>query len=783
MDYGPAPESSRHAENWLASKKDTFALFIGGKWVKPASKKKHKVLNPATGEVLGQIADANAKDVDRAVQAATHAFPAWKGLSGHQRARYLYAIARAVQKNARLFAVLESLDNGKPIRESRDIDIPLVARHFYHHAGWAQLQHQVLPDHEPIGVIGQIIPWNFPLLMLAWKIAPAIAMGNTVILKPAPYTPLTALLFADILEEVQLPPGVVNIVTGGDQTGKAIVSHPGIQKIAFTGSTEAGRHIRQATAGTGKSLTLELGGKSPYIVFDSADQDAAIEGLVDAIWFNQGQVCCAGSRLLVQENIAEDFLEALKRRMSKLVTGDSLDKGIDLGAIVDPIQHQTITEWVNRGVEEGATLFQPDISMPETGCFYPPTLLYHVAPAASVAREEIFGPVLVAMTFRTPSEAIMLANNTRYGLAGSVWSENISLALEVAHRIKAGSIWINATNLFDAAAGFGGYRESGYGREGGKEGLYAYLKPTYLRTQPTPPSNKGASSNARPSPPPGIDRTIKLYIGGKQVRPDSGYQQDILNPAGERVGSVGEGNRKDIRNAVEAAHKARGWADRTPHNRAQILFYIAENLSLRANEWVDTILRNTNAKKSQAREEVEQSISRLFSYAAWADKFGGSIQETTLKGFVTRYHDYLGVIGIACPDTPSLLGFVSLLAPAIARGNTIVIIPSPVSPIPATEMYQVFDTSDLPPGVVNIVTGDREALVQTLVDHDDVDAMWYFGTAEGSKQVEYHSASNMKRTWVNQGKARSWFDPVQGEGEEFLRQAIQVKNIWIPTGI
>ena len=392
-----------------------------------------------------------------------------------------------------------------PSAKSRDIDVPLVARHFYHHAGWAQLLDSELRDYQPLGVVGQVIPWNFPLLMLAWKIAPALATGNTVVIKPAPYTPLTALLFAEIIAEAGLPPGVVNIVTGGDAAGAALVAHDDLDKVAFTGSTAVGRLIRQATAGKDIKLTLELGGKSPFIVYDDADLDGAIEGLIDAIFFNQGEVCCAGSRLLVQENIADGFLARLKARMSRLRLGDALDKGIDIGALIDPVQYEMIDQWVRRGISEGADVYQPECNLPASGCFYPPTLLTNLEASAAVAQQEIFGPVLVAMSFRTHSEAVELANNTRYGLAASVWSENISLALETARQVKAGSVWINSTNLFDAAAGFGGYRESGYGprrRQGGPLRLYApQVASAHQAAAGRPAGRLGRAYTARPCPP------------------------------------------------------------------------------------------------------------------------------------------------------------------------------------------------------------------------------------------------------------------------------------------
>lgn len=800
MEYGPAPESPATALAWLDDHQRDFGLFINNRWVKPDGRGRMAVTNPANGDELAQVTIAAAAEVDAAVDAARAAQQEWAQLSDHQRARYLYAVARGIQKHHRLLAVLESLDNGKPIRESRDLDVPLVARHFYYHAGWAQLMSKELPGYEPLGVVGQIIPWNFPLLMLAWKIAPALAMGNTVVLKTAPATPLTALLFAEIVAEAGLPPGVVNILTGDDETGKLITAHPGFDKFAFTGSTEVGKIIRRVTAGRGVKLSLELGGKSPYLVFDDADQEAAVEGLVDAIWFNQGEVCCAGSRLLVQENIAERFYERLRRRMDRLRISDPLDKSIDIGAIVDPTQLERIDAWVQRGVAEGATLYQPDCELPEGGCFYPPTLLTNVSTASSVVQEEIFGPVLVGMTFRTPDEAVVLANNTRYGLAASLWSENINLALDVSTKIKAGTVWINSTNLLDAASGFGGYRESGFGREGGKEGLYEYVKPTWQPRFEGPaaaqPDEKwGAYVPGRPASLPrsngrgngrsnglGIDRTAKLYIGGKQVRPDGNYAYPVLNGKGELVDYAGDGNRKDIRDAVEAAHKAKGWADRTPHNRAQILYYIAENLDIRADEFAERLRAMSSQSLKSARAEVDLAISRLFSYASYADKYGGVLQETSLYGLVVGLTEPVGVVGIACPDDNPLLAFVSLLGPAIARGNTVVIIPSTTAPLAATDFYQILETSDLPAGVVNIVTGNRDHLTRTLVEHDDVDAMWYFGDAQGSMEVEYRSASNMKRTWVSYGKQRDWSDPQQGEGEAFLRHATQVKNIWAPMG-
>ena len=770
MSYGPAPESGTEAQDWLKAHGSRFGHWIDGGFTKPGET--FETTNPATAKVLAEVTQGSAKDLDAAIAAARRAQPKWARLSGHQRARHLYALARLVQKNARLLAVLETMDNGKPIRESRDIDVPLVARHFYYHAGLAQLLPSELPDMAPLGVCGAVIPWNFPLLMLAWKVAPALAAGNTIVLKPAEYTPLTALLFAELSREAGLPKGVLNIVTGDGATGAALVAHPGIDKIAFTGSTAVGRKIRQVTAGTGKALTLELGGKSPYIVFDDADLDSAIEGLVDAIWFNQGQVCCAGSRLLVQEGVAGRFHEKLKRRMDGLRIGDPLDKCIDVGAVVDPIQLATITAMVDAN-REGET-YRAATPLP-SGCFYPPTLITGLSAASTLMQEEIFGPVLVSMTFRTPAEAVELANNTRYGLAATVWTENVNLALDVAPKLKAGVVWVNATNLFDAAAGFGGVRESGFGREGGWEGLMAYLRPAQDSKALKPVL---AVPAPRDPQVPDLDRTAKLYVGGKQARPDGGYSKAVWSPRGKLLGHVGIGNRKDIRNAVEAAHAAKGWARTTGHARAQILYYIAENLSARADEFSQR-LRDLTGRDGAA--EVGASISRLFTYAAWADKYDGAAKSVPIRGIALAMNEPCGVIGVLAPDEVPLLGLISVMAPAIAMGNTCVLVPSEPFPLAATDLYQVLETSDLPGGVVNIVTGGHAELAKTLAGHMDVDAVWSFSSTDLAALIEGESTANLKRTWVNRGRARDWFG-AGGEGREFLRQATEVKTVWVPYG-
>ncbi len=808
MEYGPAPEAAGEVMRWLDGHNRTFSHFINGRWT-GGNGASFQTKDPATGELLATVAEADAAEVEHAVRSARAALPGWQALSGHQRARFLYALARQVQKHARRLAVLETLDNGKPIRESREVDVPLVARHFYYHAGWAQLlgslgeagfRGEDFRGTVPVGVVGAIIPWNFPLLMLAWKVAPALAAGCTVVIKPAEYTPLTALALAEIAEEIGLPPGVLNVVNGKGDTGAALAAHPGVDKIAFTGSTEVGRRIRQETAGSGKKLSLELGGKSPFIVFDDADLDSAVEGLVDGIWFNGGQVCCAGSRLLVQERVAERLYDKLRARMRTLRVGSPLDKAIDLGAIADQVQVERIDRYIQAGVRDGASCWQPEMTLPGQGLFVKPTLLTGVSPSSSVAQEEIFGPVLAAMTFRTPAEAVELANNTVYGLAASIWSENINVALDVAAQVKAGVVWVNATNVFDAACGFGGYRESGFGREGGPEGMWEYLQPAWLRgagqdgpAAPLPEPTAGSEFAASAAPGvdasrpevaaagPPIDRTVKQYIGGKQVRPDSGYSVPVFAADGSLAGHAPAGSRKDIRNAVEAARAAASrWGKQTAHGRAQVLYFLAENLAQRRDE----IVRKLGAfvGESEAAVELDAAVERTFSYAAWADKFEGTVHHPPFRMVAMALHEPLGVVGVLAPEASPLLGLLSLALPLVAMGNAVVAIPGERGATPMAELYQVLDTSDVPAGVLNLVAGKAMELGRTLAEHDDVDAVWSFGDSAAATMVQAASTGNLKQVWTNEGRAVDWLDPAQAEGRWYLRHATQIKNIWVPYG-
>jgi aldehyde dehydrogenase (NAD+) len=786
MEYGTAPEDPKEAQQWLDRHHRRFDAFIDGAWAKSADGEYFETSDPSSGDTLAEVAVANAGDVDAAVAAARKALPGWQSLSGHQRARHLYAIARQVQKHSRRLAVLETIDNGKPIRESRDIDIPLVARHFYHHAGWAQLLESEFPNFEACGVVGQIIPWNFPLLMFAWKVAPALAAGNTVVIKPAENTPLTALALAELAMEVGLPAGVLNVVNGGPATGRLIVDHPGIDKIAFTGSTEVGRIIAKATAKSHKKLSLELGGKSPFVVFDDADLDSAVEGLVDGIWFNQGQVCCAGSRLLVQERIAETLYAKLRTRMETLRVGSPLDKAIDIGAIVSPAQLDTIRRTVEAGVAEGARCWQPGTPLPQKGNYFPPTLLTDVHPTATVAQMEIFGPVLVAMTFRTPAEAVELANNTVYGLAASIWSENINVALDLAAQVKAGVVWVNSTNQFDAACGFGGYRESGYGREGGREGMLEYLTPKWLHAlppanvAPPQPDVEDDETDQVASPDSSIDRTVKQYIGGRQVRPDSGYSVPVYGKDGQLLGEAPLGNRKDIRNAVEAARAATGWARTTAHARAQVIYYLAENMIQRRDEIAHRLARVIGEKR--AKLEADLSIERIFAYAAWADKYEGVVHHPPGRNITIAMPEPVGAIGILAPAEAPLLGVLSLILPAIAMGNSVVAVPSERYPLIQGDLYQLLDTSDVPAGVVNLVAGKAAELGKTLAEHDNIDAIWCFQSDEEAAMVRAASVGNMKQVWTNDGREYDWYDSGRAEGRWFLQHATQVKNIWVPYG-
>jgi len=775
LSYGLAPEDSKEVISWINSLNNPNSLFINGIWVKSKSSKKIQVINPATNKKLTNLTVSNKADVNVAVLAAKKAFNKWSKTSRNTRAKYLYALARLIQKHSRFLSVLETIDNGKPIRETRDIDIPLVARHFYYHAGWAKKICTKI--HKPIGVVGQIIPWNFPLLMLAWKIAPAIASGNTVVLKPAEFTSLTALYFAELCQKARIPKGVINIITGDGSTGELITSHPDTKKIAFTGSTEVGKKIIQSTSTQEKKLTMELGGKSPFIVFEDADLDSAVEGVVDAIWFNQGQVCCAGSRLLVQESVEKIFIKKLKNRMEKLRVGNPLDKSIDIGAIVAPIQLKKIQSIVKKGEKEGSKLWQPSWACPKEGLFYPPSIFTNVSPASFIAQVEIFGPVLSVLSFRTPNEAVTIANNTPYGLAASIWSENINLALDVAPKIKAGVIWINSTNLFDAACGFGGYKESGFGREGGIEGIRAYQEISLPEL-----SKVRKKINKNKVELPSIDTTPKLYIGGKQKRPDSGYSFNQLSAQKKFICDIARANRKDVRDTVEVASKSK-IASLNNFNRSQILFYLAENLSQRKETFVNLLMSITGINKNQALKEFEQSCERIFYYASMADKFEGNIHNPPMRGLTLAVKESIGIVASIMNDHQPLLSLSTIISSLFANGNASIIVPSEKTSLIATSLYQVFETSDIPAGSINILTAKENELNETLTQHENIHGIWAFSSNVTVRSSIIHgTVFNLKRYWCPKNNNIDWSNNSKDFLNEFLHEGSQVKNIWIPYG-
>ncbi len=771
-DYSPAPESTS-----IISIDETYGLFIGGKFVEPASGDYFKTINPASEEVLSAIALAGEQDVDAAVGAARAAFDDWRAVGPSDRARYVFRIARLVQERSRELAVLETVNGGKPIKESRDVDVPLTAAHFFYYAGWADKLEFAFPGRasDPVGVCGQIIPWNFPLLMLAWKIAPALASGNTVVLKPAETTPLTALLFAAICEQAGLPPGVVNIVTGAGETGAALVNHPNVDKIAFTGSTEVGRGIQKALAGSNKRLTLELGGKAANVVFEDAAMDQAVEGVVNGIFFNQGHVCCAGSRLLVQESVADRFLAKLKRRLSLLRVGDPLDKNTDIGAINSRDQLNKIKQLVEVGLDEGAEIFQPPCEIPERGFWFPPTIFTGVSQSHRIAQEEIFGPVLSVMTFRTPEEAVEKANNTPYGLSAGVWTEKGSRILWMADRLRAGVVWANTFNRFDPASPFGGYKESGFGREGGRHGLEPYVRLTE-RSAAASPSSRSARTS-RPVFEPTRDRsavrkTYKLYVGGKFPRSESGRSYEAVGADGDFLAYAVLASRKDVRHAVVAARSAwPDWAGVTAYNRGQILYRVAEMLESRRGQLEQEIYR----AEGEAGTQVDEAIDCLVYYAGWTDKLSqvtGNLNPVAGAYFNITSPESSGVAGIVAPEAPSLIGLVERLAPALCAGDSTVVLASEGFPLPAIALSECLATADVPPGVVNILTGSKRELIPVLSSHLDVDVLDVTGIDEPALQeVEQAAAGNIKRI-VRPGT----------RGPDAVTGFMDMKTVWHPKG-
>jgi len=838
-EYAPAPESAA-----IGRLRERYQMYIGGRFVDGRGDDV-KSINPATEEPLAAVSTAGIADVDDAVAAARTAYQqTWSRISAAERGKYLYRIARGIAERARELAVVETLDNGKPIRESRDVDVPTAAAHFFYHAGWAdKLQHAGFgAAPAALGVAGQVIPWNFPLLMAAWKIAPALAAGNTVVIKPAETTPLSILVLAEIIADADLPPGVVNIITGAGDIGAALVNHPGIDKVAFTGSTDVGRQIQASLAGTGRKVTLELGGKAANIVFDDAPIDQAVEGIVNGIFFNQGHVCCAGSRLLVQESVADEVNEKLRARIVTLRLGDPMDKNTDVGAINSATQLATIRSLSDTGEAEGATRWTPPCPVPDRGFFFPPTVFTQVSQSMRIAREEIFGPVLSVLTFRTPDEAVAKANNTPYGLSAGVWTEKGSRILGMASALRAGVVWANTFNRFDPTAAFGGYKESGFGREGGRSGLGAYLDtdddapPRISRGAAAAPGDKvavaaaelsdaaavadaaevladaagvatgghrersvapdhsaqsgiGSTGHSAESAPDSsrriaVAKTYKLYIGGAFPRSESGRTYQASGGADAAIkANVARGSRKDARDAVMAARKAfKPWSSSTAYNRGQVIYRIAEMLEGRRAQFVDLLGRSPDDGVT-----VDLAIDRLVHYAGWTDKlaavFGGA-NPVAGPFFSFSTPEPTGVVAAIAPQADPLLGLVSVIAPIITSGNTTVVIASRNEPLAAVTLAEVLATSDLPGGVVNILTGDPAEIAPHLASHGDVNALDLTG-ADGALRTELEraAAGTVKRVYARStGKDDAAQDFSRAPGTARMRAFLEIKTVWHPSG-
>jgi aldehyde dehydrogenase (NAD+) len=745
LDYGSAPESTAHVRAWIDAHQP-FGHFIDGRWPPPGGD--FLVVREAgQGPALARVARGSGDDVDAAVGAARRAFSSWATLPGAERARFLDALAREVQKFAGTFAQLDSLASGRPVRLARDLDAPLAVRHFQYHAGWAHLMDEDLElrEHRPLGVAALILPREFPLLQIAWAVAPALATGNTVVLKPSAAHPLPALHFARACERAGLPDGVVNVVTGDAATGAAVVAHADIDRIAFSGSLEVGREIRTRLAGTGRPLSMLLRGRSTFLVFEDADLDAAVEAVAESVAAPPFPGAPAGARVLVQEGVAEAFVRKLIRRLERLRPGDPMDRSTDLAAPHDSLDRARLVGLVEEARQGGATVWQA----PHPEHTFPPTVLSHVAPAHEVARDQVSAPLALILTFRSAAEAVDLANNDPHGLAASVWTENVNVALDVGSRLRVGTVWVNACQLLDAAAAFGGTREGGLGRVGGREGLWEHLRP---RWRPERGELRAAASG-----------------GAVEVRDAPGL-----------VAGEGRGGREDARRAVEAAVRAwPAWAAATSATRAQTLSALAAALAYRQDELV-AVLVTHGAQPETAAGEVRTAVARLLSCAARAERWAGALSLTPSSRVSLTTPEPLGVVALVPPRRSPLLGLVSTLAPLVATGNVVVIVPTAPEPV-TPALSPLLAAAAVPAGIVNLITGGDLEVMLTLAAHDEVDGIWYFGEHAGAAPLERLAAGNMKRVWID-AVARDWLDPVQAGLDEFLRHATQVRTLWIPYG-
>ncbi|XP_011766426.1 aldehyde dehydrogenase family 16 member A1 isoform X1 [Macaca nemestrina] len=785
LEYGPVPESHACALAWLDTQDRCLGHYVNGKWLKPEHRTSVPCQDPITGENLASCLQAQAEDVAAAVEAARTAFKSWSAHPGVVRAQHLVRLAKVIQKHQRLLWTLESLVTGRAVREVRDGDVQLAQQLLHYHAIQASTQEEALAGWEPMGVIGLILPPTFSFLEMMWRICPALAVGCTVVALVPPASP-TPLLLAQLSGELGPFPGILNVISGPTSLVPVLASQPGIQKVAFCGALEEGRALRRTLAGECAELGLALGTESLLLVTDTADIDSAVEGVVDAAWSDRGP---GGLRLLIQESVWDEAMRRLQERMGRLRSGRGLDGAVDMGAR-GAAACDLVQRFVREAQSQSAQVFQAG-DVPSEHPFYPPTLVSNLPPASPCARAEVPWPVVVASPFRTAKEALALANGTPRGGSASVWSERLGQALELGYGLQVGTVWINAHGLRDPSVPTGGCKESGCSWHGGPDGLYEYLRPSgtparlsclsknlnYDTFGLAVPSTLPAGPEIGPSPAP----PYGLFVGGRFQAPGARSSRPIQDSSGNLHGYVAEGGAKDIRGAVEAAHQAfPGWAGQSPGARAALLWALAAALERRKSTLASRLERQGVELKA-AEAEVELSARRLRAWGARAQAQGHTLQVAGLRGPVLRLREPLGVLAVVCPDEWPLLAFVSLLAPALAYGNTVVMVPSAACPLLALEVCQDMATL-FPAGLANVVTGDRDHLTRCLALHQDVQAMWYFGSAQGSQFVEWASAGNLKPVWVNRGCLRAWDQEAEGAGPELGLRSARTKALWLPMG-
>ncbi|XP_027715145.1 aldehyde dehydrogenase family 16 member A1 [Vombatus ursinus] len=771
---------------WLDTQGSNLGHFVNGKWLKPEGRGTVSCRDPCSGEILASCFQAQNEDVALAVDVAQQAFGGWSQLPGATRAQHLIRLAETIHKHQKLLWILEALASGRVVREVRDGDIPLACQLLQYHACWAQTQEQTLAGWEPMGVVAVILPPTFSFVEMMWRICPALAVGCTVVVLGGPAS-LTSLLVAQLSEEAGLPPGVLNVVMGATSLGTLLPTLPGIAKITFCGTVEEGKALRRALAGSSADLSLSLGTESLLVITDTADLDSAVEGVVDAVWSDRSP---GGLRLLVQACEWERILERLKARMRGVREGQSLDWAVDMGT-PGVSAWEKAQKYVQEAQSQGAQIFQTG-NVPRDSPFFPPTLILGLAPASPCTQAEVPWPVVVISPFRTAKEALTMVNGTPRGGSASVWSERLTLALDLAYKLQMGTVWINAHGLKDAGAPVGGCKENGSSWHGGPDGLYEYLRPVNLPPQAGPSESVDYDKFGLSAPPvlpsgpdnssPSTTAPYGVFLAGRFQNPASRSSRPILGSDGNVCVHVAEGSAKDIRVAVEAAHQAAAlWASRVPGSRASTLWALADALSQRSQALAEQLTEVTGVDLAGARTEVVLSAARLRAWGAQVHARGAGLHSAGHQGPFLRLREALGVLGIVCPEERPLLAFVSLLAPALAYGNAVIVVPSGACPLPALQLCQDMACL-LPPGLVNVVTGDRDHLTRCLALHQDVPALWYFGSAQGSRFVEWASAGNLKAIWVNKGQSRSWDQETEGAGPEMCLRAARTKALWLSLG-